>query len=173
LALTLAHLSDVHLGPLPQGAAWNNFALKRIIGTLSWKLRRHKLHNPAIAEALVEDIKAMAPDHVAFTGDLLNVSAHAEFPRAARWLQVFGDPSWISFVPGNHDAYVPVRWEQGLGHLAHYMTGDMAMAPTQSTAHIASIFPYVRLRRNLAMIGLSSAAPQSLTKAAGTLGPKQ
>ena len=93
MALTLAHLSDVHLGPLPPGAAWENFALKRVVGTLNWKLRRHKLHDPAISSALVADIKAAAPDHVAFTGDLMNVSAYAEFPRAARWLQSFGDPS--------------------------------------------------------------------------------
>ena len=169
MALTLAHLSDVHLGPLPKSAAWKDFALKRVIGTLSWKLRRHKLHDPAIAEALVEDIKAAAPDHVAFTGDLLNVSAHAEFLRAADWMESFGDPAWISFVPGNHDAYVPVKWEQGLGHLAPYMTGDMAVPSTQLT----SIFPYVRLRRNLAMIGLNSAAPQSLTRASGSVGLEQ
>jgi 3',5'-cyclic AMP phosphodiesterase CpdA len=169
LALTLAHLSDVHLGPLPESAAWKDFALKRVIGTLSWKLRRHKLHDPAIAEAIVKDIKATAPDHVAFTGDLLNVSAHAEFLRAADWMESFGDPAWISFVPGNHDAYVPVRWEQGLGHLAPYLTGDMAVPSTQLT----SIFPYVRLRRNLAMIGLNSAAPQSLTRASGSVGPEQ
>ena len=169
MALTLAHLSDVHLGPLPESAAWKDFALKRVIGTLSWKLKRHKLHDPAIAEAIVKDIKAAAPDHVAFTGDLLNVSAHAEFLRAADWMENFGDPAWISFVPGNHDAYVPVKWEQGLGHLAPYMTGDMAVPSTQLT----SIFPYVRLRRNLAMIGLNSAAPQSLTRAAGSVGPEQ
>ena len=169
MALTLAHLSDVHLGPLPKSAAWKDFALKRVIGTLSWKLRRHKLHDPAIAEAIVKDIKAAAPDHVAFTGDLLNVSAHAEFLRAADWMENFGDPQWISFVPGNHDAYVPVKWEQGLGHLAPYMTGDMAVPSTQLT----SIFPYVRLRRNLAMIGLNSAAPQSLSRASGSVGPEQ
>ena len=169
MALTLAHLSDVHLGPLPKSAAWKDFALKRVIGTLSWKLRRHKLHDPTIAEAIVKDIKAAAPDHVAFTGDLLNVSAHAEFLRAADWMENFGDPQWISFVPGNHDAYVPVKWEQGLGHLAPYMTGDMAVPSTQLT----SIFPYVRLRRNLAMIGLNSAAPQSLSRASGSVGPEQ
>ena len=169
MALTLAHLSDVHLGPLPKSAAWKDFALKRVIGTLSWKLRRHKLHDPAIAEAIVKDIKAAAPDHVAFTGDLLNVSAHAEFLRAADWMENFGDPQWISFVPGNHDAYVPVKWEQGLGHLAPYMTGDMAVPSTQLT----SIFPYVRLRRNLAMIGLNTAAPQSLSRASGSVGPEQ
>ena len=49
-------------------------------------------------------------------------------------MENFGDPSWISFVPGNHDAYVPVLWEQGLGHLAPYMTGDMCGSrPTFST----------------------------------------
>ena len=165
MALTLAHLSDVHLGPLPKSAAWKNFALKRLVGTLSWKLRRQKLHDPAIASAIVEDIKAAAPDHVAFTGDLLNISAHAEFTRAAAWMKNFGEPAWISFVPGNHDAYVPVPWEEGLGHLAPFMAGDMASAD--------SVFPYVRLRRNLAMIGLNSGVPQSLHRAAGSLGPKQ
>jgi 3',5'-cyclic AMP phosphodiesterase CpdA len=169
LALTLAHLSDVHLGPLPKSAAWKDFALKRVIGTLSWKLKRHKLHDPAVAGALVEDIKAAAPDHVAFTGDLLNVSAHAEFLRAADWMENFGDPAWISFVPGNHDAYVPVRWEQGLGLLAPYMSGDLAVASVGA----AGVFPYVRLRRNLAMIGLNSAAPQSLTRASGSVGFEQ
>ena len=173
MALTLAHLSDVHLGPLPKSAAWKNFALKRIVGTLSWKLNRHKLHDVAIAAAVVEDIKAIAPDHVAFTGDLLNISALAEFQLAAGWMENFGEPAWISFVPGNHDAYVPVAWNQGLAHLAPFMTGDMAAAPAHPSALIASIFPYVRLRRNLATIGLNSAAPQSLTKAAGTLGPTQ
>lgn len=168
MALTLAHLSDVHLGPLPKSAAWKDFDLKRVVGTLSWKLRRYRLHDPAIAQAIVEDIKAMAPDHVAFTGDLVNISAHAEFKRAAVWMKNFGEPSWISFVPGNHDAYVPVRWEKGLGLLAPYMSGDLA-----AVAPVASAFPYVRLRRNLAMIGLNSAAPQSLTRAAGSLGPTQ
>jgi len=173
LALTLAHLSDVHLGPLPKSAVWKDFSPKRIVGALSWKLNRCDLHDPAIATAVVEDIKAMAPDHVAFTGDLLNISALAEFQRAARWMEKFGEPAWISFVPGNHDAYVPVTWQQGLAHFAPFMTSDRAAAPANPSPFIASTFPYVRLRRNLAMIGLNSAAPQSLTKAAGTLGPVQ
>ena len=173
MALTLAHLSDVHLGPLPPSAAWKNFKVKRIIGSLSWHFKRKKFHDPQIAATVIADIKAAAPDHVALTGDLINISALAEFPRAAGWLANFGDPSWISFVPGNHDAYVRVRWEQGLFHLAPYMAGEMEVTGTASSAHIATPFPYVRLRRNVALIGLSSAQPQSLTKAGGTLGPQQ
>ena len=167
MALTLAHLSDVHLGPLPPGAAWRNFALKRLVGALNWNLKRHKQHDRAISSSLVADIVAQAPDHVAFTGDLLNLSAYAEFPRAARWLQGFGDPAWISYVPGNHDAYVPVPWKHGLSHLAPYMTGDMAAAGAQTS------FPFVRLRRNLAIIGLNSGIPQPLARAAGSLGSTQ
>jgi 3',5'-cyclic AMP phosphodiesterase CpdA len=173
LALTLAHLSDVHLGPLPPGAAWKNFALKRPIGCLSWALNRHKIHDADVAKAIVEDIKAAAPDHVAFTGDLVNVAARAEFSRARKWLEDFGEPEWISFAPGNHDAYVPVRWEQGLGLFAPYMEGDMDIPAAHTSSSIAAGFPYVRLRRNLAVIGLTSAEPQSLIKAAGSLGPRQ
>jgi 3',5'-cyclic AMP phosphodiesterase CpdA len=173
LALTLAHLSDIHLGPLPPGAAWKNFALKRVVGSLSWELNRHKIHDTAVAHAITEDIKAAEPDHVALTGDLVNVAAHAEFLGGAKWLKEFGKPSWISFVPGNHDAYVPVRWEQGLSQFAPYMEGEMTIPAPHTSASLATGFPYVRLRRNLAVIGLSTAEPQSLIKAAGSLGSRQ
>ncbi len=173
LAITLAHLSDVHLGPLPHSSAWRNFALKRPIGWLSWSLNRHKIHDPGIAKAIMQDIKATSPDHVAFTGDLVNVAAHEEFVRAKYWLEDFGAPEWISFVPGNHDAYVPVSWQPGLGQFAPYMLGDMAIAAAPTAADANAGFPYVRLRRNVAIIGLSSAVPQPITKAAGYLGTRQ
>ena len=118
---TLAHLSDLHLGPLPAGSARRNFALKRSIGVLNWRLGRHRVHSPAVASAIAADIMAAAPDHVALTGDIVNVAAHAEFIAAARWLHGFGEPGWISFVPGNHDAYVRMDWRHGLSHLSAYM----------------------------------------------------
>jgi 3',5'-cyclic AMP phosphodiesterase CpdA len=170
---TVAHFSDVHLGPLPRGAAWRDFALKRQVGYLSWRLKRHRLHIPAIADAIAADITAAAPNHVAFTGDIVNISARDEFPAAAGWLKRFGAPKDVSFVPGNHDTYVRFGWEHGLGHLAPYMMGDMRVAQTQTTAQIASLFPFVRLRKNVALIGLCSALPQPLHKAAGRLGALQ
>ena len=104
---------------------------------------------------------------MALTGDIVNVAAHAEFPAAARWLQAIGEATWISFVPGNHDTYVRCDWQHGLSHLAAYMQGDMRLKLTQSTAQIATPFPYVRLRRNVALIGISTAVPQPLHRAAG------
>jgi 3',5'-cyclic AMP phosphodiesterase CpdA len=79
----------------------------------------------------------------------------------------------LSFVPGNHDTYVRFGWENGLGYLAPYMTGDMRVTATQATQQIASPFPFVRLRKNVALIGLCSALPQPLHKAAGRLGALQ
>lgn len=170
---SLAHLSDLHLGPLPPGSARRHFALKRSIGTLNWRLSRHRLHEIAVADAIAVDIQSMAPDHVACTGDIVNVAAHAEFPVAAKWLRLLGEPSWVSFVPGNHDTYVKCDWQHGLRHLADHMLGDMRVMDTQSSPQIATPFPFVRLRRNVALIGLSSAIPQPLHRAAGLLGRVQ
>ncbi len=170
---TLAHFSDVHLGPLPRGAAWRDFALKRPLGYLSWRLKRHRLHIPAIADAIAADIAVASPDHIALTGDIVNISARDEFPAAARWLKRFGTPKHLSFVPGNHDTYVRFGWEHGLGYLAPYMTGDMRVAQTRTNPQVACPFPFVRLRKNVAVIGLCSALPQPLHKAAGELGALQ
>lgn len=150
-----------------------DFAVKRILGGLNWKLRRHKWHERVIVDRLVDDIKAHAPDHVALTGDVVNLSAHAEFLQAAAWLQSFGPPDWISLVPGNHDAYVPVAWEKGLVNFAPYMTGSMAIDQPLTTAHNAQPFPFVRFKGNLALIGLTSGEPQGLGKASGSLGAVQ
>lgn len=158
---------------MPTGSAHRHFALKRAVGVANWRLSRHRTHSPAIADAIAEDIRAQAPDHVALTGDIVNVAAHAEFPAAARWLHGFGEASWISFVPGNHDTYVRCDWKHGLSHLAAYMQGDMRVRLTQSTPQISTPFPYVRLRRNVALIGVSTAVPQPLHRAAGIVGPTQ
>lgn len=170
---SLAHFSDLHLGPLPRGAIRRHFALKRSIGVLNWRLNRHRVHDPAVALAMSRDIIEHEPSHVAVTGDIVNVAAHDEFPAAAAWLRAMGPADWISFVPGNHDTYVRCDWEDGLGYLADYMTGDMRVKTTQTSTQIATPFPYVRLRRNVALIGLSTAVPQPLRRAAGLLGPTQ
>lgn len=170
---TLAHLSDLHLGPLPRGKSWRDFASKRAIGYWSWHLRRYKIHTLEIADAMAADIVAHRPDHIALTGDLINLALLDEFVSAAQWLKSFGSPKWITFVPGNHDIYVDVPWEKGAGLWADYMIGDMRMQGIRGTAGIAAPFPFVRQRKNVALVGLSSAAPQSLRKAGGRLGTPQ
>jgi 3',5'-cyclic AMP phosphodiesterase CpdA len=166
VSFALAHLSDVHLGPMPLAELFPHFRLKRLVGAASWHFRRKHLHSTAVSTAAMASIKSANPDHIACTGDLLNIAVWPDFPRARRWLEALGEPAELSFVPGNHDAYVPVPWEKGLGLLAPWMTGDVERPN-------APAFPFLRLRRNIALIGLNTACPQKLHLAAGTLGGQQ
>jgi 3',5'-cyclic AMP phosphodiesterase CpdA len=142
----------------------NDFAFKRIIGALSWKWHRRRIHLPEVAAALRADIQAASPNHIAFTGDLTNIAAESEFIQGEKWLNEFGDGNLISFTPGNHDAYVPISWDRTIGRLNAYMASDMRQNES---------FPFVRLRRNIALIGLNTAQPQKLFSAGGAVGSAQ
>jgi 3',5'-cyclic AMP phosphodiesterase CpdA len=119
-----------------------------------------------IGAAVVASIKAAAPDHIAMTGDILNLSSPREFVQGRRWLEQLGSPDAVSFVPGNHDAYVKVPWEHGLAAFAPWMKADNARSSSTQ-------FPYLRLRRNIALIGINSACPQALHRAGGKVGERQ
>jgi 3',5'-cyclic AMP phosphodiesterase CpdA len=53
------------------------------------------------------------------------------------------------------------------------MTGDIKLTVPYDPADPDTLFPFVRQRRNIALIGLSSAVPQSLFRAGGPLGSGQ
>ncbi len=169
---TLAHITDPHLGPLPSPRL-SELLCKRLVGYLSWHYRRKHIHQPRVLAAVMADIAAFAPGHIALTGDLANLSLAAEFTCARAWLEGVGPPTRITVVPGNHDAYVEVPWEEGLAHWADYMTGDMRVAGSQQGPSLPRGFPFVRLRRNVALIGLSSAVPAGWGRASGRLGTRQ
>ncbi len=161
---TLAHLSDPHLAPLPRPRLVD-LAGKRVLGYLHWRKVRHKIHRAEQVDRLVRDLAAQAPDHIAVTGDLVNIGLEAEFPAARAWLHALGAPHDVTLVPGNHDAYV----RGSLPHAAHwqeFMRGDGANASELR-------FPFVRRRGPVALIGLSSAVPTAPFLATGRLGPEQ
>ncbi|MFX7212897.1 metallophosphoesterase, partial [Acinetobacter baumannii] len=76
------------------------------IGYLNWKRKRHMVHRREVLGELVADMHAQQPDHIAVTGDLVNIALPLEFAEARRWLESVGTPEDVSLVPGNHDAYV-------------------------------------------------------------------
>jgi 3',5'-cyclic AMP phosphodiesterase CpdA len=166
---TLAHLSDLHATPVEPRSP---FALlgKRALGCLSWQLRRRHAHKPEVLEALIADLHALAPDHVAVTGDLTNVSLEDEFPAARRWLERLGDPKWVSAVPGNHDAYVRVARARSWDLWSEWLRADDAW---RDHAVAGTGFPSVRERGPLALVGLSSAHPTLPLLAGGSLGAAQ
>jgi 3',5'-cyclic AMP phosphodiesterase CpdA len=149
---TLAHLSDPHLGPLPD-PQFLELASKRVVGYVNWHRNRAvKLSNSAL-DALVADIHARVPDHIVVTGDLVNLSLAGEMGPAARWLGTLGPPAEVSVVPGNHDAYVPGALGRARRIWAAHLSGDPGDHHSPGRPH----FPYLRRRQNVAIIGASSA----------------
>jgi len=160
----LAHLSDPHLPPLPK-ARLSELAGKRALGYLNWTRNRRKYYRREVLDALVTDMQAQAPDHVAVTGDLVNLALEAEFAPARLWLTSVGEPHLVTAIPGNHDAYVRRTQHRFVEAFGEYLAGDDALGN--------SAFPFVRRRGPLALIGLSSAVPTAPFMATGTLGRAQ
>jgi 3',5'-cyclic AMP phosphodiesterase CpdA len=157
----LAHLSDPHLGPLPRPRLLE-LAGKRGLGYLNWLRKRRAIHRPELLGAIVADLQSRAPDHVVVTGDLINLSLTDEFAPARAWLDRLGRPGDVTFVPGNHDAYVRATAAHAEREWRQYMRGDGG-----------ETFPFVRRRGPVALIGLSSSLPTLPLAATGRLGPGQ
>jgi len=168
---TLAHISDPHVGPLPQVRA-RDLLNKRFFGYLSWKRRRRDIHRPEILSDLQRDLAGIAPDHVAITGDLTNIALPEEFQQALRWLGRLGRPDRVTVIPGNHDAYVALPWERSIGQWSDYMAGDTAPGEV-SRPMAADDFPAIRIRGNIALIGLTTARATPLFLATGEIGRDQ
>src|SRR6267154_1590282 len=163
---TLAHLSDPHL-PMPHAGALELLG-KRATGYFNWWRSRVHLHVPEALAGIVADIKAEKPDHIALTGDLVNISLPTEFSRAAQWLAALGSPHDVTVIPGNHDVYVATAWPESLGLWGAYIAGD-----GQPPATAFDVFPTLRRRGPVALVGLSSGVPKPPLFATGTLGDAQ
>jgi 3',5'-cyclic AMP phosphodiesterase CpdA len=162
----VAHLTDLHATPARAGLP----ALlgKRFFGWLSWQLRRRHAHQERVLDALVADLRREAPDQIVVTGDLTNVAGEEEFPAARAWLERLGPPGRVSIVPGNHDAYVEVPRERGVGLWREYFESD---APDHEAPR--GEFPALRVRGPLAVVGVDSAPPTPVFQAGGRVGPEQ
>ena len=108
-------------------------------------------------------------DHIAVTGDLTHLGLPHEFRQAAAWLDRLGPPDAITVVPGNHDAYVRESWQDTFAQWSAYIRGDDA----RDDAEGDEVFPTLRLRRDVALIGLSTARPSAPFLATGRLGERQ
>lgn len=159
----LAHFSDPHLHFLAPVPTLAERCSKRSLSRLSWARGRRELQRPELLAAAVADVRAHRPDHWLISGDITNFSLPGEFEAAAAWLASLGEPRDISVVPGNHDALVSVPFAEGWAHWQPWMQGDDGGVR----------FPYVRLRGELALIGLSSAVPTAPGLASGRLGSAQ
>jgi 3',5'-cyclic AMP phosphodiesterase CpdA len=162
LSFTIAHITDPHLSPAPFPGA-GHFRLKRFMGWINWKRGREGRNDMAMLARLVADLVAQKADHIAVTGDLVNIGMPAEFRAAVEWMKLFGRPTDVSFVPGNHDAYVRSSMPLLASSFAPWTTSDAA----------ETAFPFLRIRKGVAIIGLSSAVPTAPLMATGRVGRDQ
>ena len=159
----LAHITDPHVGPLPR-ISLRQLLNKRATGYINWHRGRGKHHDMDVLAALVADMHATGYDHIACTGDLCNLGLADEWGTARVFLEALGDPERVSFVPGNHDAYVRGSLEGLLAACGAWTSDEDGRI---------SKFPYLRRRGPLALVGLSSAIPTKPFTATGRLGPPQ
>lgn len=161
-AFTLAHFSDVHL-PFAFGGAWPYWNAKRLLGYANWMRKRRRIHHDVIANKLVADAKALRPDHIAITGDLINLGLPQEYEAALAWLKTVGMPQNVTVVPGNHDIYSSLYGDPGVARWAEYMGGE----------NDTLAFPFVRRVGPIALVGLNSAVETPPFYAGGKLGQHQ
>ncbi|MCJ2134698.1 metallophosphoesterase [Methylobacterium sp. J-026] len=163
MTFRLAHLSDPHVGPLGR-VRLHQLIGKRATGYANWRRGRSRSHDMAVLEALVADLKTQGAGHVACTGDLCNIGLPSEWETARTFLEALGTPDAVSFVPGNHDAYVRGSLEGLLAACSRFTSDDSGSWGR---------FPYLRRRGPLALVGLSSAIPTKPFVATGRLGAPQ
>ncbi|MEL6374141.1 MAG: metallophosphoesterase [Pseudomonadota bacterium] len=192
---TLAHASDFHRGPVTWFGPryWN---VKRLLGLANWQLTRRQVYKTAVLDALMADLAAQAPDHVALTGDLVNLGLPQEHETALRWLIRIGEPRDVTVVPGNHDIYTKLGRDEGAMRWAAYMratsavetlAGDhaaVARAPdvpsrdaedVREDARRPGRFPFLKRvgGGKVALIGVNSAVPTRPFYASGEVGDAQ
>jgi 3',5'-cyclic AMP phosphodiesterase CpdA len=163
VSLLLAHLSDPHVGPI-QPPRLRELAGKRLTGYINWRRGRFRIHDMDALKRLTADLLAQKPDHVALTGDLVNLGLESEFVTARNYVETLGSPEFVSIVPGNHDIYVRSSYKYLSGSITEWMVGD----GTDKAA-----WPYVRIRGGVILIGVNSGIPTAPLLASGAVGQDQ
>ena len=169
---TLAHLSDPHLAHHHDIQSFD-FLNKRLFGYLKWRLQRRSRHHADVLAALIRDLRSNAPDHIAVTGDLTHLGLPVEFLNAKELLKKLGTPSQVTVIPGNHDAYVGSDWDRNLAHWVDYIASDGLDITDDMMISARTLFPSLRIRGPIALIGVSTAQPCSTLLAVGRIGKGQ
>lgn len=164
--MKIAHISDPHLSSLDH-VRWNDLLDKRILGYLSWKLRRRRSHSREILSRTLADLAGRQPDHLVISGDFTHLGTADECRETETWLHSIGNSDYISCVPGNHDRYVAADPAETTGRWRAWMRSDPGEQDN------APDFPYLRVRGPVAIIGLSTAVPTAPFFASGRLGDDQ
>lgn len=174
--MKLAHCSDLHLLS-HDGTRWLELANKRWIGAMNLLSNRSRHYHVAAFEDMVEDLNAEGIDHVLCTGDVTNLALRCEFEFArGKFDRLALGPARVTVIPGNHDAYVAEGVPLFAEMFAPYATTDGGWAWTDDDrGGVADDlhWPIVRVRGELALIGVSTSRATPWFTAYGRAGAGQ
>jgi 3',5'-cyclic AMP phosphodiesterase CpdA len=168
----LAHCSDLHLLS-HDGAGWLKLANKRWIGAANLMTNRSRHYHVAAFEHMIDDLNAEGIDHVLCTGDVTNLALEQEFQFARGMFdRLAAGPANVTVIPGNHDAYVA----EGVGLFATIFGPYHATDPGwewPASEDPDDQWPIVRVRGELALIGMTTSRATPWFTAYGTIGDVQ
>jgi 3',5'-cyclic AMP phosphodiesterase CpdA len=180
--MRLAHCSDLHLLS-HDGARWLELANKRWIGRMNLISNRSRHYHVAAFDDMVTDLNTQQIDHVLCTGDVTNLALRREFEFArGKFDGLAHGKTNITVIPGNHDAYVA----EGVGLFAEmfepfartdpgweWQPNDRRADAESDLVEGVPRWPIVRLRGDLALIGLSTSRQTPWFTAYGRVGDGQ
>ena len=169
MSQSFAQISDPHLSS-PEGVSPRELFNKRALGYLSWRRKRRFEHRREVLQALQQDLQHFNLDQLLVTGDFTHIGLPQEFEQARAWLQQLGEPEHVALVPGNHDACVSADWDQTFALWREYMTSDGVAA---ASLNRENTYPSLRVRGDIAFIGISTGCPKPPLMATGTVGSEQ
>jgi len=166
----LAHCSDLHLLS-HDGAGLMKLANKRWIGAANLLTNRSRHYHVAAFEQMIADLNELGIEHVLCTGDVTNLALEQEF-NFARGLfdRLALGPHGVTVIPGNHDAYVA----EGVGLFGtifepYHRSDDGWDFSEEPDAH----WPIVRIRGELALVGITTSRATPWFTAYGRVGEAQ
>jgi len=169
--VTITHLSDLHFTH-PGGWSLRTVWGKRLLGYLSWRMKRRRRHRKETLAAAVRDVQAVGSSGIVITGDLTQLGLPAEYRQVRDWLPCLGAPETVTVVPGNHDAYGPAAWQETMALWAPWWTSTDGVTGQRANSE-ESPFPVIRHLGEVTVIGVSSARPTAPFMATGAVGADQ
>jgi len=174
--MRLAHCSDLHLLS-HDGAGVKKLLNKRLIGAANLLTNRSRHYHVEAFEDMVADLNALGIEHVLCSGDVTNLALEQEF-NFARGLfdKLRNGPAGVTVLPGNHDAYVAEGVPLFAAIFAPYCTTDAGWAWSESDRAGDDDdlrWPIVRVRDELALIGVSTSRATPWFTAYGRVGAGQ
>jgi len=174
--MRLAHCSDIHLLS-HDGARWLDLANKRWIGAANLLTNRSRHYKVEAFDDMVADLNELGVEHVLCTGDITNLALKQEYAFArGKFDKLAAGTHNVTCIPGNHDAYVQEGVPLFHDHFGEFAASDAGWAWTDADRVGGDddlYWPVVRVRGDLAIIGISTSRQTPWFTAYGRIGEGQ